>query len=267
MRVRKARDVTGITPINYDAWAQKYDATRGISPSVLRPLLEALGSANGRSLLDIGGGTGNYSIALADAGFRVLHCDPSPGMARQAGSKGAGTVIADGQRLPFRDRSFDCAIAIKVLNHVTDRLLFAREARRVSRDGPVLLVHATKESIAANWISHYIPALLDQERFEPEASTIDDLVNAGFSVEVRYIHYEDMVDGSAQALKRFPAAFLTDEPIMNTSLLSRLPENLRAEALRAIRRDYASGRLREVMARYEELSAQHGDGTMFIARP
>jgi hypothetical protein len=33
--------------IDYDAWAQKYDATRGVSPSVLGPLLEALGPRAG----------------------------------------------------------------------------------------------------------------------------------------------------------------------------------------------------------------------------
>ena len=57
--------------IDYDAWAQNYDATRGVSPSVLGPLLEALGPPGGRSLLDIGGGTGNYTVALRDAGLRA----------------------------------------------------------------------------------------------------------------------------------------------------------------------------------------------------
>ena len=54
---------------------------------------------------------------------------------------------------------------------------------------------------------------------------------------------------------------------MNTSLLSRLPAEVRGEALEAIRRDYASGRLQEAMAEYEELSPKHGDGTMFVGRP
>ena len=94
--------------IDYDAWAQRYDETRGVSPSVLRPLLEALGPARG-SLLDIGGGTGNYSVALSEAGFGVVHCDPSPGMAARAASKGIQATVCDGQRLPFVDGSFDAA--------------------------------------------------------------------------------------------------------------------------------------------------------------
>jgi len=259
------------TAIDYNAWAQKYDRTRGASPSVLRPLLEALGPAAGRSLLDIGGGTGNYAAALADAGFAVTHCDPSVGMVRRTLSKLEGrvdTVIADGQRLSFRDESFDCAIAIKVLNHVADRRAFVREARRVTRSGPLVLVHATKESIASNWICHYVPSLLEQERFEPESETIDALRATGYSsVDTSHIRYTDMADGSAQALKHFPETFLTDAHIMNTSLFSRLPRDERESALAKIRRDRASGRLSEVIARYESLVGRYGDGTLFVAKP
>jgi ubiquinone/menaquinone biosynthesis C-methylase UbiE len=255
--------------IDYDAWAKKYDQTRGVSPSVLAPILEALGPAAGRSLLDIGGGTGNYSVALSDAGFCVAHCDPSIGMVQRAASKPeiADAVVADGQALAFADATFDCAIAIKVLNHVRARDAFMQEARRIVRAGPLVLVHATKECIEGNWITRYVPSLLGQERFEPKQSTIEQLERAGFGVEVRHIVYTDMADGSAQALKRFPEALLTEERIMNTSLLSRLPENLRREALDAIRRDHASGRLPEVIAEYEPLSERHGDGTMFVAQP
>ena len=257
-----------VTTIDYDAWAQTYDRTRGISPSVLGPLLAALGPADGRSLLDIGGGTGNYSVALSEAAFAVTHCDPSAGMVQRAASKAEvdAAIVADGQALPFRDDAFDCAIAVKVLNHVVDRAAFMREAKRLVRDGPVVLIHATKECIEGNWITHYVPSLLGQERFEPEAATVEQMERAGFRVEVVHIRYTDMADGSAQALKRFPQALLTEERIMNTSLLSRLPEEVRLEAFAAIRRDHESGRLQHVIAEYEPLSERYGDGTMFVGR-
>lgn len=189
-------------------------------------------------------------------------------MARRAATKAVGAIVADGQALPFRDASFDCAIAVKVLNHVTNRPAFAREARRVIRSGPLVLVHATKESIEGNWICHYAPSLRTQERFEPESATVETLTSAGFAdIRVTHVRYTDIADGSAQALKRFPETFLTDERILNTSLFSRLPEAERRDVLAAIRRDYASGRLREVIADYEPLSKQGGDGAIFIARP
>ena len=262
--------MTEITTIDYNAWALRYDHTRGTSRSVLRPLLAALGPPAARSLLDIGGGTGNYTVALGDAGFSVVHCDPSPGMVRRAASKDEvpAAVVADGQVLPFRDAAFDVAVAIKVLNHVLDRDAFMRDAKRVTREGPVILLHATKEGIEGNWIAHYVPSLLELERFQPEASTVAQLEGAGFrSVEVSHIRYEDMDDGSAQALKHFPEALLDEERIMNTSLLSRLSQGTRRGAFEAIRRDHASGRLHDVIAEYEPLSHHSGDGTLFVARP
>jgi hypothetical protein len=90
---------------------------------------------------------------------------------------------------------------------------------------------------------------------------------AGYrNVEVLHITYDDLDDGSAQALKRFPEALLSEQRIMNTSLLSRIPELERKAAFDSIRRDHASGRLAEVVAQYEPLSLRAGDGTMFVGR-
>src|SRR5207245_6942222 len=168
---------------------------------------------------------------------------------------GAEAVVADGQRLPFRDGRFDCAVAIKVLNYVADRRSFMREATRVTRSGALIFVHATRESIAGNWICHYVPSLLTQERFKPDCETVQALRDAGYTqIEIHHIRYTDMLDGSAQALKRFPETFLNDDHIMNTSLFSRLPADERVGALATIRRDHESGRLRRVIAEYDWLS-------------
>jgi len=257
-----------MTTIDYNAWATTYDDTRGVSPSVLAPLLDALGPSAGRSLLEIGCGTGNYAQALAQAGFRVTPTDPTPEMVRRALAKlpDAPAAIVDAQALPYRGGSFDCAVAIKVINHVPRWQLMLTEARRVIRDGPFVMVHATKETIQANWITHYAPSLLNERRFLPEAETAEALRSAGFrSVDVHHVLYTDMADGSAQALKRFPEAFLEDEAIMNTSLFRNLIGSDVQRVLTAVRRDYHSGRLKEIIAKYEGLAGQHGDGTVFVA--
>ena len=101
------------TRIDFDRWAGTYDATRGASPSVLQPLLAALGPAAGRGLLDIGGGTGNFSAPLADAGFHTVHSDLAVAMAAAAAAKHFGPVcVADAQQLPFADAAFDCAVSV-----------------------------------------------------------------------------------------------------------------------------------------------------------
>jgi ubiquinone/menaquinone biosynthesis C-methylase UbiE len=258
--------------IDYDSWAKTYDDTRGTSPSVLGPIAEALGEPAGRSLLDIGGGTGNFARPLAEAGFRVTLADFSPEMLRRASAKlDAAFVVADGQRLPFRDGAFDCAICVNVLGHMPDWRTALKEARRVLREGPLVLKVSTRETVTANWIMSYLPGLLDYaplHHYQPAAETVRALRDAGFSrVEEKVIHYTDMVDGSFQALKHQPELLLDGERILNTAVLMRVPEKERREAIETIRRDYKSGKLREVMARFEPLVAEYGDGFVFVAWP
>lgn len=94
------------------------------------------------------------------------------------------------------------------------------------------------------------------------------LKEAGFSrVELSRVHYTEMVDGSLQALKHFPEVFVDDERILNTATLKRLPASERDAGLTAIRRDYESGRLQEVIARYDPLVREYGDGSVFAVWP
>lgn len=261
-----------MTTIDYDAWAKTYDDTRGASPSVLKPLLKALGPPAGRSLLDIGGGTGNFARALADEGFEVTLCDYSPEMARRANGKldDALVAVADATHLPFRDGALDCAISVNVLGHVEDWHAMLREARRVIRDGPYVMKASTRGTLDANWVVEYLPGIRDHapvHHYQREDVIVGALQEAGFPrVELSRVHYSEMVDGSLQALKHFPEVFLDDERILNTATLKRLPAAERAAGLAAIRRDYRSGRLLEVIARYEQLVCEYGDGSVFTAR-
>jgi SAM-dependent methyltransferase len=262
-----------MTAIDYDAWAETYDDTRGASPSVLRALLDALGRADGRSLIDIGGGTGNFAAALGGAGFQIALCDYSREMARRASAKlgHSPVLVADAPHLPFGDASFDCAISVNVLGHVEDWRAMLREARRVLRDGPYVMKASTRETLDANWVVEYLPGIRDHapaHHYGGEVGTIDALREAGFSrFQLSRVHYTEMVDGSIQALKHFPEVFLDDERILNTATLKRLPPAEREAGLAAIRRDFESGGLQEVIARYDPLVRKYGDGSVFAAWP
>ena len=72
---------------------------------MLRPLRDALEGAPGRRLADIGGGTGNYALALRREGWEPTVVDRSAGMLARAAAKGLDTVEADAQEPPFEDES------------------------------------------------------------------------------------------------------------------------------------------------------------------
>jgi ubiquinone/menaquinone biosynthesis C-methylase UbiE len=95
----------------------------------------ALAGATGRRLADIGGGTGNYALALARDGWDPVVIDRSPEMLARATEKGLATITADARALPVDDEAFDAVMLISMLHHVDDPAVVLAEARRILRRG------------------------------------------------------------------------------------------------------------------------------------
>lgn len=103
-------------------------------------------AAKGR-VLEIGAGTGR-NLRYYPAGTLVVATDVSPRMLARAAGKAAGRpavrfVVADAERLPFRDGAFDRVVATFVFCSVADPVRALRDVRRVLRDDgeAVLLEH------------------------------------------------------------------------------------------------------------------------------
>lgn len=92
-----------------------------------------------RTILDVGGGTGAFSVPLAKRGYEVTHLDFSPAMLRIAREKARDLpslrfVEANAVALPFADASFDLVLnmdgAISFCGSGAERAL--RESCRVA---------------------------------------------------------------------------------------------------------------------------------------
>ncbi|SPT49582.1 class I SAM-dependent methyltransferase [Actinomadura madurae] len=91
-------------------------------------------------VLDIGCGEGALAGALPHPPpFRLVGLDASGVLLRTHPSP---RVQADALRLPFRDGTFDAAMALNMLYHLDDPRGALREARRVLAPGGLLLVTA-----------------------------------------------------------------------------------------------------------------------------
>lgn len=107
---------------------------------------ELLANLEGATVLDSCCGTGDLSLAFADAGFRVLGVDFTPEMLVHASRKGGdkSDVVefarGDALRLPMdRDRADLSTVAFGIRN-VADRISGLREMARVVRPGGWVLV-------------------------------------------------------------------------------------------------------------------------------
>jgi SAM-dependent methyltransferase len=228
---------------DYSRQAERYDETRAASPSVLRPLREALAGAPGRRLADIGGGTGNYALALKGEGWQPVVVDRSAEMLARAAAKGLEVVEADAQQLPFENESFDAAMMISMLHHVEGRGAALAEARRILRPrGRLVLKGFTGEDAASLWVLDYFPSSRPwMEATHPPRAAILELLPGA---RVLDFQFEDMQDASLAALSADPERVLDAAESGATSYFERMqrdhPDELRA-GLASLRADIAAG--------------------------
>jgi ubiquinone/menaquinone biosynthesis C-methylase UbiE len=113
-------------------------------------LLQALALAPGETVLEVGPGTGYYTLPVARAlqpGGTLHIADVQPemlehatGKAREAGIDNVEPREADARSLPYAAASFDAAYLVAVLGEVPDQDAALRELRRVLRPGGRLVV-------------------------------------------------------------------------------------------------------------------------------
>lgn len=198
---------------------------------MLRPVLAALAGAPGSELLDIGGGTGNYALALRAHGFNPVVVDASEAMLARAAAKGLPTVRADATQLPFADASADAATLISMLHHVPDWRAALREAARVLRPGGRLAVMGfTRENVEeVDWLVDFFPST--REWLSAQHASAGELLDVLPGAWLTPFVFEDVEDGSIAALERCPERLLDPEVRRQTSFFERLgeeaPEELR----------------------------------------
>jgi ubiquinone/menaquinone biosynthesis C-methylase UbiE len=133
--------------ISYDErTAEAFKAVREVPRDGLGEWREAvrrhLRPSRGMTLLDIGAGTGAFSVAFRDwFDLTVLAIEPSAAMREQIPRTPAIQVLeGDATALPLPDDSADGAWLSLVIHHVPDLEAAAREIRRVLRpEAPVLI--------------------------------------------------------------------------------------------------------------------------------
>ncbi|MBK8251913.1 MAG: class I SAM-dependent methyltransferase [Polyangiaceae bacterium] len=140
----------------------------------------ALGSA--RSVINVGAGTGSYE----PTDRLVTAVEPSALMISQRSAQAAPVVQASADHLPFKDKSFDAAMAILTIHHWQNRERAFSELRRVARQKVVILT----------WDPTYNSFWLVRDYF-PEIFAVD----------------EQIFPTIGELVKTFPSATVTDLPI------------------------------------------------------
>jgi ubiquinone/menaquinone biosynthesis C-methylase UbiE len=132
-------------PYNQRFWVQ------APHPFITRERLrEALGPQPGERMLEVGPGTGYYSLDVAnwlgpDGRLDVFDLqremlDHTTARARERGLENLHPTLGDARQLPYPDATFDAAFLVTVLGEIPDQAAALRELRRVLKPDGRLVV-------------------------------------------------------------------------------------------------------------------------------
>jgi SAM-dependent methyltransferase len=155
-------------------------------------LARFLAPHQGRTVLDVGTGTGRAAIALARRGASVTGVDASAEMLQVAEHKArdAGVAVTflrgDAHSLMFPDRGFDAVVCLRVLMHVPDWRASLRELCRVARERLVFdypsLWSAAALQAGARRVTRLVDARVEAYRVFSPAVVREELARNGFAI-------------------------------------------------------------------------------------
>jgi 2-polyprenyl-6-hydroxyphenyl methylase/3-demethylubiquinone-9 3-methyltransferase len=123
----------------FDTLSNQYDTRRRLE--IVFDELLADTDLSGRSVLDVGCGSGQFSQWAAARGATVTSLDIGVRLLAEARRRsGSRAVAADACHLPLASNAFDIVISSECIEHTTDPKGALLEIHRVTRPGGVLVV-------------------------------------------------------------------------------------------------------------------------------
>jgi SAM-dependent methyltransferase len=225
-------------PALYDTIGATYPTTRRTDPRIAAQIWAALGDA--RTMLNVGAGTGSYEPPDRD----VIAVEPSALMRAQRPVGAAPCVAAVAGHLPFRDQSFEAAMAISSIHHWPDPYAGLRELRRVARRVVVLTFDGSEAAWGERFwlIRDYLPEVAELFVDWPPLTELADAIGA--RTEVVPIPW-DCADGLFEAFWRRPDAYLDDRVRRGMSVWTKVGRDSEQRVVHRLRNDLATGQWAE----------------------
>jgi ubiquinone/menaquinone biosynthesis C-methylase UbiE len=139
----------------YDRIGVGYSKHRHADRRLVDAIIEQLRLDRGSVIADIGAGSGNYSMALAERGFRIKAIEPSAVMRGQAiRHPGIEWLPGVAEAVPLATDAVDGVICILASHHFPSLRDATLEMMRVSR-GPILMFTYDPRVAETLWLQDY----------------------------------------------------------------------------------------------------------------
>lgn len=143
--------------VGFERAAAAYERGRaGYPAAAVEAILDATGAAPGRTLLELGAGTGKLTRELAGSGPRVIALEPVAGMREVLARAvpGAEPLDAVAEAIPLADRSVDAVVAAQCYHWFDPEAATAEVARVLRPGGAVALVWNRRDERVA-WMREF----------------------------------------------------------------------------------------------------------------
>ena len=242
----------------YDRIGSGYDTTRKADPSIVGRLRALLCINNCRKYLDVGCGTGNYTIELNRLAGEWIGIDASPKMIREARKKDKGIEwnVGEVSILPYKEGTFDGASCVLAIHHFIDlEKSFSEIGRVISSGGRLVIFTALPTQLSEYWLNEYFPiALSESAKQLPKMSEIELALNeGGFQVEITepFFITPELNDFFLYSGKQRPEIYLSSDVRKGISTFSNLASEEELKfGLEKLSKDIQSGHIYEVIREY-----------------
>ena len=244
----------------YNAIGTGYDLTRRADPYICDKLMHYLSPEKRSFYLDIGCGTGNYTIDLNTRGLKFYGVDPSSKMLEEAMFKSQKIKWLEGtaESISVEDKIFAGAIAVLTLHYWLDFAASFSEINRVLKPrGRFVIFTALPEQMENYWLRHYFPEMMRHAvKQMPSMKLINQaMYHTGFKLiqTEKYFVQENLRDLFLYSGKNHPAVYLDEDVRNGISSFAYLstPEELQM-GLKKLAYDLAGGTFNAIRQRYDD---------------
>ena len=241
----------------FDSIAHIYDDTRKLPPEIMAgitdTLFEILGQ--GSKLLEVGVGTGRFSIPLCESGLDVVGIDLSTNMLERCRGKGFDMLVkANACRMPFRDKKFDNAFMTHVLHLVDDWQCLLGEVCRVTGGSLASVVSLWPRD---DWPGDYYGRRVDELGYGPSQPGVSERELAERIAPDRRLHI------GTYTQERNNDNYIDMLEKRHYSSATKLPDDLHSKVVAEIRERYG-GRTRAIENRVEVCLWEIGTMSTFL---
>lgn len=245
--------------ILYNSIGSGYNTTRCADSYLAERFYKLLSVPEGGLCLDIGCGTGNYTMAMHKMGLKMIGLDPSDKMLQEAvlHSSAINWMRGSAEELPLPQAHCDGVMGMLTIHHWTDlNASFAELSRVLKKNGKIVFFTSSPDQMKGYWLNHYFPGMMQQSSLQmPSLNKIlAAAANAGLQLAdtETYFVKDDLQDHFLYVGKCKPELYFDDRIRNGISSFAAIAHADEVQAgMVALRNDINNHTFPEILKRYE----------------